>query len=96
VSIWSSNTKGGFAATVMTDRTGAFLFQNAPPGDYRATAWDPKGTQPVSSTVFRAMDFLHQFDSSASSIRLESSGQQSQDVKVIPQAAMEAALARLP
>jgi hypothetical protein len=97
VSIWPANTKSQFVTVVNTDRTGNFRFQNVPPGEYRVTAWDRKmtGTQAYANLT-SVPEFYRQFDSTAGTVRLEPSGTQTQDVKVIPQMAMETALSRLP
>lgn len=96
VTVWSSANRG-FSASAITDQTGAFIFQNLPPGEYRVAAWDSKvSSAPIFASLFGAMEFLHQFDTAAATVRLDPSGQQTQDVKMIPAAAMEDALGRLP
>ncbi len=99
VTLWATDPKSKFVAAATTDRTGAFRIQNIPPGEYRVAAWDPKataGSVSAFTSVVSAPEFVQMFDTTAATIRVEASSEQTQDLKPIPQAAMEAALARLP
>jgi hypothetical protein len=97
LTLWASTTKSGYVTTAMTDRTGTFRFQNLPPGEYRVAAWDKKSmTGPTYAGVVVAPEFLHSFDTTAATIRVDASSEQTKDLNSIPLAAMDAAIARLP
>jgi hypothetical protein len=96
VTLWASNSRVGYVMSASTDRTGTYRYSNLPPGEYRVVVWDKKATAtPGFNWPTTAPEYLHLFDTSAASVRVDASSEQTQDLNVTPVAAMDAALARL-
>lgn len=95
VTLWAADSRIGYVMTASTDRAGIYRYSTLPPGEYRVAVWDQKTMTSGSNWPITAPEFLHLFDTSAASVRVEASGEQTQDLNVTPLGAMEAALARL-
>ena len=87
VTVWQP---GGMARTVMASRTGGFGFQNLPPGEYRAAAWEQ-----IDPSMANIPDFLSKFESQAAAVKLDARGHDNIELKVVSREAIETEAAKL-
>ncbi len=72
----------------VTDGNGGFHVANLAPGEYRVAAW-------AGNVAVFAPEFLSQFDAAAATVKLQQGSRETVDAPLIPQDAIESALANL-
>jgi hypothetical protein len=77
--------------TTRTDASGHFTLRNLAPGEYRVIAWESIERGIIENPAFRAS-----FDSQATVVTLQGGSAENADLKIVPKAASEAEIAKLP
>lgn len=95
VSVWPRSpdlgSPGGGVKTATTDQNGSFSLRSLAPGEYFVAAWDD-----LESGLAQSAEFLAHFNSNASAIKVEESGQVSVDPRLIGRDRTAAEIEKLP
>ncbi len=89
VQVWSKDDPE--VRPALTDDAGHFTLRNFAPGEYRVIAFESIERGVIENPTFRAS-----FEGQAAAVTLQEGSQENADLKLIPKAAVDAEVARLP
>jgi uncharacterized surface anchored protein len=89
VQVWSKDDPE--VRPALTDDAGHFTLHNLPPGEYRVIAFESIERGVIENPTFRAS-----FEGQAAVVTLQEGSQENVDLKLIPKAAVETEVAKLP
>jgi hypothetical protein len=96
VTLWPKvadrSKQDGGIRTANTDQNGSFKIAGLAPGEYYVAAWDDVPVQGLTQNP----EFLARFASDESKVKLEESGHQSAETKLIPRDRIVAEAAKIP